>query len=313
MSATVALTGGTGFVGNAIARMLSEAGCKLRLLIRQPSAADRFRSMDAVTVHGSLSDRDSLARLLDGADWVVHAAGAIKAINAEQFVEVNRDGAARIAEAAAGAEVNGFVLVSSLAARSPLVSAYARSKRMGESEVMSRLSRAVVLRPPVVYGPGDRETLPMFRAARYGYFLIPGPPESRLSFIHVDDFASAVLAVITARETLTGTFETDDGTVGGYGWSEIAEALAAAVGRPVRQITVPRPVLRAAGMLALATARITRKPLMLRPDKVNELRHPDWVCRDSRFQEVTGWHARFSAADGFMHAVAWYRAHGLLN
>ena len=144
MPATVALTGGTGFVGNAIARRLSEAGCKLRLLIRQPSAADRFRSMDAVTVHGSLSDRDSLARLLDGADWVVHAAGAIKAVNAEQFVEVNRDGAARLAEAAAGVDVKGFVLVSSLAARSPLVSAYAGSKRMGESEVMSRLSRAVV-------------------------------------------------------------------------------------------------------------------------------------------------------------------------
>ena len=184
---------------------------------------------------------------------------------------------------------------------------------MGESEVMSRLSRAVVLRPPVVYGPGDRETLPMFRAARYGYFLIPGPPESRLSFIHVDDFASAVLAVITTGDSLTGIFETGDGTAGGYGWSEIAKALAAAVGRPVRQITVPRSVLNAAGMLALATARITRKPLMLRPDKVNELRHPDWVCRDSRLQETTGWRARFSIDDGFAHAAAWYRAHSLLH
>jgi nucleoside-diphosphate-sugar epimerase len=313
MPATVALTGGTGFVGNAIARMLSEAGCKLRLLIRQPSAANRFGSMDAVTVHGSLDDRDSLGRLVEGADWVVHAAGAIKAINTEHFLEVNRDGAARIAEAAARAEVGGFVLVSSLAARSPLVSAYAGSKRMGESEVTSRFGRAVVLRPPVIYGPEDRETLPMFRAARYGYFLIPGPPESRLSFIHVDDFASAVLAVITAGESLTGIYETADGTVGGYGWSEIANALAAAVGHPVRQISVPRPVLLAAGVLALTTARVTGKPLMLRPDKVNELRHPDWVCRESGLEETTGWRARFSITDGFAHTAAWYRAHGLLH
>jgi nucleoside-diphosphate-sugar epimerase len=180
-------------------------------------------------------------------------------------------------------------------------------------EVLSRFSDAVVLRPPVIYGPGDRETLPMFRAARLGYFLIPGPPESRLSFIHVDDFAAAVLAIIAAKTPPIGVFETDDGMAGGYGWSEIANALAAAVGRAVRQITVPHPLLRLAGLIALTTARVTGKPLMLRPDKINELRHPDWVCRDSRLAEATGWHARFSLVEGFRDAASWYRMQGLLR
>jgi nucleoside-diphosphate-sugar epimerase len=313
MPFTVALTGGTGFVGSAIARKLSENGCKLRLLVRRPSAVERFRPTDAVTVHGSLSNRDSLARLLEGADWAVHAAGAIKAVHANEFAQVNRDGAASIAEAAADAGVKAFILISSLAARSPLVSAYAASKRMGEMEVLSRLSDAVVLRPPVIYGPGDRETLPMFRAARLGYFLIPGPPESRLSFIHVDDFAAAVLAIIAAKTPPIGVFETDDGMAGGYGWSEIANALAAAAGRAVRQITVPHPLLRLAGLIALTTARVTGKPLMLRPDKINELRHPDWVCRDSRLAEATGWHAHFSLVEGFRDAASWYRMQGLLR
>ena len=264
-------------------------------------------------MQGSLSDRESLERLFEGADWVVHAAGAIKALTADEFVKVNRDGAATVTEAATKAGVTRFLLVSSLAARSPLVSAYAASKRMGESEVLSRIADAVVLRPPVIYGPGDRETLPMFKAARLGFFLIPGPSESRLSFIHVDDFASAVLAIIRAETSPSGVFETDDGTAGGYGWSDVAQALAAAVGRPLRQIVVPRVLLRAAGALALVTARLTGRPLMLRPDKVNEMRHPDWVCRDSRLKEATGWRARFSLTDGFADAAAWYRAHGLLH
>src|SRR5262245_17718330 len=197
---TVALTGGTGFVGGALARRLSENGCKLRLLVRRPSSVEQFRPVDAEVIQGSLSDRDSLTQLLEGADWVVHAAGAIKAVDAREFAEVNRDGAARVSEVAAVAGVKGFSLVSPPAPRSPLIPAYAASKRMGEMEVLSRLPHAVVLRPPVIYGPGDRETLPIFRAARRGYFLIPGPPESRLSFIHVDDFAAVVGAII-ARAT----------------------------------------------------------------------------------------------------------------
>ncbi len=313
MTATVALTGGTGFVGGAIARHLGENGYRLRLLVR-PLGAMSGIPVDAVTVPGSLADRDSLARLLEGADAVVHAAGAIKAIDAGEFVRVNRDGAAAVAEAALRAGVERFVLISSIAARSPLVSVYAGSKRAGEAEVLARLGPAVaILRPPVVYGPGDRETLPMFRAARIGIFPIPGPPEARLSFIHVADFAGAVAATIAAPKQPAGVFETDDGTAGGYGWPEIAAALGSAVGRVPRQIPISAPALRLAGRAALTVARLTGRPLMLRPDKVNELRHPDWVCRDSRLAEATGWRARFALTDGFRDAVAWYRARGLLK
>ena len=313
MTATVALTGGTGFVGGAIAHHLSRSGYRLRLLVRRPGAPGL--PADAVTVPGSLGDRNSLSRLLEGAEAVVHAAGAIKAIDAEEFLRVNRDGAAAIAEEALRAGIERFVLISSIAARSPLVSLYAGSKRAGESEVLGRLGPTVVaiLRPPVVYGPGDRETLPLFRAARFGFFPVLGPPEARLSFIHVADIAAAVAAVIAARKQPAGVFETDDGTAGGYGWSEISAALGAAVGRAPRQIPVPAPVLRLAGCAALALARVTGRPPMLRPDKVNELRHPDWACRDSRLTEATGWRPRFALADGFRDTVAWYRARGLLK
>lgn len=313
MAGTVALTGATGFVGGAIARRLSENGHPLRLLARRTAALPAL-SGEPIAIAGALDDRASLARLMEGADMAVHAAGAIKAIDAHEFDRVNRAGAAAVADAAREAGVGRFVLISSIAARSPLLSAYAASKRAGEAEALQRLGeRVTVLRPPVVYGPGDRETLPMFRAARLGLFPIPGPREARLSFIHVADLAGAVAACLAARETPAGVHEPDDGAQGGYGWAEILAALGSVFGRTPHPLHVPLTVLKLCAGVSLATARITGRPLMLRPDKVNELRHPDWVCRDSRLAERAGWSAQYRLAEGFRDAARWYRAQGWLK
>jgi 2-alkyl-3-oxoalkanoate reductase len=312
MAAAVALTGATGFVGGAIARHLSAKGYQLRLLARRPAALPAL-SGDHVVVRGALDHPDKLDELVAGADMVVHPAGLIKAVDEREFARINRDGAAAIADAARKAGVRRFVLISSIAARSPLLSAYAASKRAGESEVVKRLGPVTILRPPVVYGPGDRETLPMFRAAGFGFFPIPGPPEARLSFIHVADLAAAVAACLSAPAAPAGIFEIDDGTPGGYGWPEIADALGVAFGRRPRPVLLSASLLRLAAGAALRIARMSGRPTMLRPDKVNELRHPDWVCRGSNFTAVTGWQAQFDLHAGFCDAVAWYRAHGLLK
>jgi nucleoside-diphosphate-sugar epimerase len=287
-------------------------GCRLRLLVRRPPEPGFPDGVEPVI--GSLEESASLSSLVEGADAVVHAAGAIKAIHEIVFERVNRDGAAAMAEAAAAAGVRRFVLISSIAARSPLLSAYAASKRAGELECQSRFRDGLtILRPPVVYGPGDRETLPMFRAAALGIFPVPGPPEAQLSFIHVADCAAAVGSALAAAEAPSGVFEIDDGKSGGHGWPEIAAALAAAVGRRVRPIAIPAPLLRLAARAASATARISGRPAMLRPDKVNELRHPDWVSRGPLLTHATGWRPRFALADGFRDTATWYRARGWLK
>jgi nucleoside-diphosphate-sugar epimerase len=313
MAVTVALTGATGFVGGAIARHLSDSGYRLRLLARRPAALPAVAG-EALAIMGALEDPDSLAQLMEGADMAVHAAGAIKAIEETEFVRVNRDGAAAAADAARRAGTGRFVLISSIAARSPLVSAYAASKRAGEAEVLQRLGdRATILRPPVVYGPRDRETLPLFKAARLGLFPIPGPPEARLSFIHVEDLAGAVAACLAASQQPAGVHEPDDGARAGHGWPEILAAFGSVFGRRPRPVQVPLPLLRLSARACLATARLTGRPQMLRPDKVDELRHPDWVCRESRLAEASGWRAQYSLEEGLRHTATWYRAHGWLK
>ena len=142
MSPLVALTGGTGFLGRHVTAAFAAAGWRVRLLARRPEAAGRAHE----TVRGSLSDQGALSALVDGADAVVHLAGAIRARSRTAFMAVNRDGTAAVGRAwRAEAPSARFVLVSSMAAREPGLSDYAASKAAGEAALDGE--SAVVLRP----------------------------------------------------------------------------------------------------------------------------------------------------------------------
>src|SRR6476659_5056102 len=148
---TVAITGGTGFIGRHLVAALAASGQTLRLLARNPSeVANGERHW---IVPGSLSDRDALARLVDQADTVIHCAGSISAAGRSAYAAANSEGTRNIAAAAAAAGVRRFVHLSSMAAREPGLTDYAWSKAESEKALAAELpgSCRVVLRPPAVY------------------------------------------------------------------------------------------------------------------------------------------------------------------
>jgi uncharacterized protein YbjT (DUF2867 family) len=170
VSKLVAVTGATGFVGPHLVAALARRGWKIRLLVRRWSPLPSLAGVEADLVLGDVADEAALRRLVDGADTVIHAAGLIKARRAADFMAVNRDGTARVSALAPTAR---FVLLSSLAAREPLLSPYGASKRAAEDVVAGRSGPWLAVRAPAIYGPGDRETLAYFRAARRA--LLPSP------------------------------------------------------------------------------------------------------------------------------------------
>ncbi|MGD8642735.1 MAG: NAD-dependent epimerase/dehydratase family protein [Chromatiales bacterium] len=293
MPHTVALTGATGFVGGAIARRLVADGWHVRALVRARSNTERLPRLDALErVPGSLEDCDSLRRLVSGADAIVHCAGAVRGRSEQDFVRVNVDGVARLIDAARErARDSRFLLMSSLASREPQLSHYASSKRRGEQVLESRAGpmRWIALRPPAVYGPGDRELLPLFRAMDRGFAPVLGSPEARFSLIYVDDLAAAVAAWLASDKPPQGLFELHDGRLGGYRWKDVIEVAARRRGRPVRAVPVPRAVLLGVAWIGGLAARALGRAPMLTPGKVRELTHPDWVCDDSAFTTATGW------------------------
>lgn len=306
---TIAVTGATGFLGGHIIRAAREKGHHVRALVRHPRPLDTDDGLRWIT--GTLEDQVGLAELVSGADVVVHAAGAIKALNRDAFFRVNRDGTRAVAEAAVQADVKRFVLVSSLAAREEKLSPYAASKRAAEMVVNEYAQKfnTVILRPPAIYGPGDRETVRLFQMAVNGFMIAPGPADTCMSLIHVGDVAEAVL-VCCQGDQGSAPLEIDDGQVGGYSWQDLADAAERGVGRPARLVYLPNIFLWAMGCIGSLKALLIRSPAMLTIGKVPELLHRDWVAEGPRPE---GWQPKWGLEAGFKDAIDWYCSQNVLK
>jgi nucleoside-diphosphate-sugar epimerase len=300
----LSITGGTGFVG---ARVLALAPVPFRALTRRAQGGEQW-------VHGDLADRAALARLCDGASAVIHIAGVVNAADRAGFEIGNVRGTANVVAAAKTAGVQRFVHVSSLSAREPGLSDYGASKAAADAEVMASGLDWVIVQPPAVYGPGDTEMLDLFRVARWGLGLAPGGAAGRISIIHVDDLASALLALAGGGPT-GQVLELDDGrgdAAGGYSHAEFAELIGAALGRRVRTFGVPEGVLQAAASVAALASRLRGGLPKLSRDRARYMVHPDWVARGGNARLAGLWAPKVSAAEGIAGTVEGYRAAGWL-
>ncbi|MEK0082359.1 NAD-dependent epimerase/dehydratase family protein [Benzoatithermus flavus] len=313
ISATVAVTGATGFVGRPLVAALRAAGHAVRALVRRQDEA--LAATGAELVPGSLADEASLRALVQGADAVVHVAGAINAPDRAGFLAANAAGTARLAEAAASAlPGRPFIHVSSLAAREPHLSPYGESKALGEAEARARADRLAItiVRPPAVYGPGDRATLPIIQGLARGWLAAPAGTDARFSLLHVEDLARLLVAMLGATLPPAAVLEPDDGRAGGYGWRDLADIAERVLGRRVRLVPLPRaPLFLAAGLLERYARARGQAPLLWR-GKVAELFHPDWVCDPATMTALPGWRPSIGFARGLSSTLAWYREAGWL-
>jgi nucleoside-diphosphate-sugar epimerase len=309
----VALTGATGFIGRPLAPLLQAQGWRVRLLLRRDPVYAGWRDLDPQIVAGDVGVGAARRQLVQGVDAVVHVAGLIKATRREQYYAVNATASRALAEAVRQeAPQAKFLHVSTIAAREPALSDYAGSKRAGEDAVLELLgSRATVLRPPAVYGPGDRETLVFFQMAGKGSVPLVGPREARAAMIHVDDLI-AVLAALLRESPRGAVLTAADARPAGYSWREVFQAAANAVGNPrARLFQAPAPLLRT---LALAgdIGRAFGSANMLNSQKLRELRHADWAVPAGEWAQPAGWQPRYDLGEGFARTVAWYRRAGWL-
>jgi nucleoside-diphosphate-sugar epimerase len=311
MIGTVAITGATGFVGRRAARALSAAGLALRALARRPELLPESERDLLHPVRGDLLDDTALAKLVEGADAVVHCAGELA--DPRHFHSANVRGTELLARAAREAGLRRFVHVSSLAAREPGLSSYGESKHAGEEAMRAAFSgTGFILRPPAVYGPGDRATLPLIAQLTRSTAFLPGTPAQRFSLIHVDDLARAIAALVLAPDSAAAMYELDDGREDGYSWRDLAAIAGEAQGRQVKVAHLPETVLSAAAFASEGWSRLSGARPALTRGKVAELHHRDWVCRHHLLQKTPLWQPAIGFAEGFAQTLAWYRGHGWL-
>ena len=314
----VALTGATGFVGGHLLERLR--GEDVACLARTPSPA----LAGGRVVTGGIGDAAAVDALVQGAEVVFHVAGAIAARSEAEFLAVNRDGTRMLAEACVRARVRRLVYVSSLAVTGPSargrpvdettppnpVTPYGRSKQAGEEAVRASGAPFTIVRPPVVYGPRDRQTLRLFRMARRGWAPLLGDGAQELSLIHAGDLADALVAAATAPLAAGRTYHAAHPEV--VTQRALVAEIGRAVGRSPRFLPLPHAAVRVALAVSGAAAAVTGRPTLLDSSKLPELVAPAWTCAADALARDAGWTAPTALAPGLRETAAWYAEAGWL-
>jgi nucleoside-diphosphate-sugar epimerase len=310
----VVVTGISGFVGRHVAKALIDLGLPVRGLVRNRSRIGLPLAETVELYEGDLANSNVLSDLTRGAAAVVHCGGAIRAKSRAEFLATNATGTERIVEAAERSGVERFVHVSSLAAREPHLSHYAQSKRASEDAVVATVQHMtwIVVRPSVVYGPGDRATLPLVAALTRRSAWLPGTTDARFSLVHVADLARALAMLTIGAVPHAATFEVDDGTRAGYGWRDLETAATAINGRATRVVLIPKALLTLPVLAARVVMPFMAQAPLLSAGKLNELYHPDWVARGLRLESACDWRPQRTLEAGLSETIDWYRRNGWL-
>lgn len=313
--ATVLITGASGFIGRHLVRAVRMRGDEAVCLVRPCSDRRVLDTLDVRYAPGDITDAASLRSAVGGVDTVIHAAAMLKAPWRPQFVTANVGGTAALAAAcAARLSPPALIVVSSLAAAGPSpdelprdesmppapISIYGRVKLDAEraaAAVAAQLPVSLV-RPPMVFGEGDRTSLMLFRNVRAGWHPLPGRRDHALSLIHAADLAELLCRVADAGERLPAHGDSADAPGRGLYYacadetptlSGLGVAIAAAMELPPpRTLRVPGALLRLAAVAGELRGRLTDTPQLLSLDKARELRAGPWLCSAAKAKATLG-------------------------
>jgi len=322
------ITGGTGFIGAHLCRQLVASGHQIVALVRDPNkAAAELPASGIETLAGDLSvfDRDDL--VIPPCDLVIHLAGVVAAKTPEEYDAVNFEAVRSLVKALARQRwrPRRLLFASSLAAAGPSatrvpkterdpaepVEPYGRAKLKAEQFLAAEAPFPTTsFRPSLVFGPRDTATLAFFKMARRGVgFRVAGEPQA-LSFIDVDDAVSGIAAMMTDTSDAHRTYflaarEQMDTEL-------LWQAMSEAIGRRVRVVRVPRPVLRAASATSTALSKVFGFTNQLDAKQYDQMVAPAFLCSSEALQKAHGWTPRVSLVASLQKAWTAYRADGWL-
>jgi len=301
LSKIVAITGASGFIGQKLSRKLIDLGFQVRVLVRSLQKGERLRQYGAELIEGSLACPDALEKLVTDVNAVVHCAGSVRGRSMTDFYPTNVTGVENLLDALNRHNQTAKILsLSSLAARQPELSHYAQSKHLGELAIINNkfCLEFDILRPPAIYGPGDRELLPLFQLMTYGLTLVPGKTVDRFSLIYVDDVVGAIVAWLEFGKATNEIFTISDPNESGYNWKDISDVASSVLKKRVKPWSPPVWLIDCVAKMNSLISDILGYAPMLTPEKLKELRHHDWCCNSNLFNQVTGWQSQVSFAKG---------------
>jgi len=278
----ILVTGANGFVGRNLVRRLQKDGTAVRALVRSAAKAARLRDLGAELVDGDISNLSSLEAAMKGCAKVIHLVGIIQEAPGVTFKGVHVDGTRNLLEAAKKEGVRHFIYQSALGSRPNAKSQYHRTKWEAEELVRASGLPFTILRPSLIYGPGDLFTVRLAETIKLSPVLpVIGTGQSKVQPIFIDDVNECIQKISTSDSYLNEMYE-----IGGpeqLTYEEVTKAIAAALG--IRRPTVHMPMFFMRTMAKVAETVLSKPPVTI--DQLIMLQE-DNVCSMRDIREVFG-------------------------
>lgn len=311
------ITGATGFIGSHLTAALICQGLDVACLVRNTSSLKYLEGLNIKTVIGDCTDIESLSVAVKDVDYIFHLAGLTKACSEEDYYNVNVKGTENIVKATIenNPGIKRFFYLSSLAAVGPSydgkplsedceqrpVSLYGRTKLEGEKIVYGNRGNlpVTIVRPPVVYGPRDRDLLVFFKMVKFG--VIPYWGKCYYSFLYVDDLINGIILAALSEGAVGEIFFMTDGNI--YSSDDIIDAISDAFQkRPVR-LNVPKFVMPALGFIAEKARGLS----IISTDRLRDMKYSHWICDTSKAMNILKFEPKVKIKEGARWTADWYR------
>jgi nucleoside-diphosphate-sugar epimerase len=324
------VTGATGFIGSALARVLIARGDAVRVLVRASSSLERLSGLDVERVTGDVTQPETLPPAMEGIDVVYHLAGILGRFGVPEsaYHALHVEGTCNVLHACAGHPVKRLVYCGSpgmLGAVAPgdpprdetaphrPVSPYERSKSAAEQAALPLAAELgvplVVARPEFVYGPGDRHVVGLFRSIRRGTFFYIGAGDRLCHPSYIDDVVAGLIACASARARSLEAYHICGPrpvTI-----RELAVAIAGALGVRPPWLRLPEGLVRAGAWGAELAGRLLHIEPPLSLEGVRFFTESRAFSIEKARVEL-GWLPQVDIAEGTRRSVGWYLEETLL-
>jgi nucleoside-diphosphate-sugar epimerase len=321
----ILVTGATGFVGSHLVEELLAGGRdQVVALVRNGGKLNACAFRDKISiVRGDLFASESLP---DDIELVFHLAAVTKIVRQREFMHINSEGTLSLLEKLKPLKkLRKAVLLSSLAAAGPNrgraclqeempaqpISAYGRSK-LAQEEIFAAHCPVpyLIIRAPIVFGPGDMDMLDAFRILAKGILPVLGRKERRYSVIYVKDLVRGMVAAANSPCQNEIFYIANPEPIE---WQAFMEQVARVLGRKkMRKIVIPEALGRALAEFSELHIRTFGKKAIFNRDKFNEMKFPAWVCSPAKIDSQIHFQPRAPLQEALKETIDWYRARDML-
>jgi len=326
---TVVVTGSTGFIGSHLVDFLVEHGCAVHALVRETSDQKWLNKSDRVKVHVVDLLQNSPIDCLKEADYLFHCAGLTKAKTRNDYFYGNVNSCENLYKRclAIGENIKAIIHLSSLAAAGPSIEGepaqeknlcnpvtyYGESKLAGEKIALKYAASSlpiVIIRPPVVYGPREKNFFVYLKALSQGWNIKVGTSRRELSLVYVKDIVRAIVQAAACFPQSSRLYYVTDGE--SYTWKNISEFATQTLNVRAKPLLIPEMLLPFFSFFFETLALFGSKPAFFDRQRVIDVCQTSWVASPKEFFESHRFQPKYDLEKGLKETIDWCKKNNWL-